>query len=217
MAVPGVSGVGVKGALVIGLAAALVAVVGLGLAEALQVEVLLDPRMQGDDAALGLGIALLVADVVAPVPSSLVMLGHGALFGVPLGAALSLLGRTGNAVAGLLLGRGVASLASRRETGRGRTGEDLVERWGLLAVMVTRPVPVLAESSLVAAGAMRLPAAAVVLAAVIGSVPEALLYAFAGSAAASFVNGAIVFIATLAVAAVAVGATAQRWRRSQDG
>lgn len=219
VAVSGVSGVGVKGGLLVGLAVALVAMAGLGLAQALHVELLLDPlpQMRGDDAAGRLGVALLVADVVAPVPASLIMLGHGALFGVPLGAALSLVGRTGNAIAGLLLGRGVGSLASRRESRRGRAGEHLVERWGLLAVMVARPVPVLAESTLVAAGAMRMPAAAVVLAAVMGSVPEAVLYALAGSAAASFVNGAVVFIATLVLAGGAWAVGASRQGRTPHG
>lgn len=212
MAVSGGGGVGVKAALLLGLVVALLAVAGLGLAEALDVTVLAHPvpQMRAHGAAAALGTTLLVADIVVPVPSSLVMLGHGALFGVSLGAVLSLLGRTGNAVAGVVLGRGVSRLFGRRDGGRDRMAEDLVGRWGVVAVLLTRPVPVLAEATLVAAGAMRMSPPAVVLAAVVGSVPEAVLYALAGSTAASFANGALVFAATLGLAAGAVAVQTQR-------
>jgi len=192
----------------VGLAVAVVAVVGLGLAEAFDVGVLLDPR---DDMArsggAALGVGLLVADVVAPVPSSLVMLAHGALFGVVPGALLSLVGRAGNAVVGVLLGRGAASVLGGHATSPAR-GQDLVRRWGLAAVVVTRPVPVLAESTVAAAGAMGLSAPVVVAAATVGAVPEAVLYAHAGAVAASFENAAIVFAAALVLAALVWAASA---------
>jgi hypothetical protein len=43
------------------------------------------------------GVGLLLADVVLPIPSSLVMIAHGALFGALAGAALSLIGGVGGA------------------------------------------------------------------------------------------------------------------------
>ena len=195
--------VGAKGALAIGAAAAAIAILGLALAEALHVSLLLDPgrHMTGRGAAAAVGVGLLVADVVLPVPSSVVMLAHGALFGVVPGAALSLLGRTGNAVAGVLLGRGAGALLSRRFVADGGTGAELVGRWGLAAVVLTRPVPVLAESTLIAAGAMSFSPLAVVAAAVVGAVPEALLYALAGDVAASYASAAVVFVAVIALAA----------------
>jgi hypothetical protein len=65
--------------------------------EALGVPLLVDPTpwlaRPGIAAAL-LGVGLLVADVAVPVPSSIVMVAHGALFGVVLGTVLSLLGST---------------------------------------------------------------------------------------------------------------------------
>jgi len=188
---------------------AALAIIGLGLAEALDVGLLLRPgdRMDGNGAA-ALGVGLLVVDIVAPVPSSLVMLAHGAIFGVLPGAALSLVGRTGNAVVGVLLGRGAGAALERRSGRRRRTGDDFVRRWGLAAVVVTRPVPVLAESTVVAAGAVGMSAPAIVAAAALGSLPEAVLYALAGAVAASFHNMAMLFgaVLVLAAAAWAVGA-----------
>lgn len=103
-------------ALALGLGVAAVALVGLALAEAFDVALLVDPveAIEATGLAAWVGVGLLVADIVLPVPSSVVMLAHGALFGVIPGAALSLIGRTGNAVVGVLIGRGAGNLLSRR-------------------------------------------------------------------------------------------------------
>lgn len=61
--------------------------------DAVRVPVLTDPtpslREPGSTSAVA-GVLLLVANVVLPVPSSVVMIAHGALFGVAVGTALSL-------------------------------------------------------------------------------------------------------------------------------
>lgn len=204
--------VGPKGALALAAAVAVIAVAGLAVAEALHVTLLVKPEahMASQGAAAGLGVALLVADIVLPVPSSVVMLAHGALFGVVPGAALSLVGRTGNAVVGVYLGRSAGHRFGRRVAPDGGRGAALVGRWGLVAVVATRPVPVLAESTLVAAGSMGIAPPAVVAAAVVGAIPEAVLYAVAGHLAGSYASAAVVFAAVIALAAVA-WAAAGRW------
>ena len=210
--------------LVVGLAVAAFSIAGFALAGAFDVGVLVDPRpaMGAGWAAAAVGVWLLVADVVAPVPSSLVMLAHGALFGAGPGAVLSLAGRTGNAVVAVLLGRRAARALdggepeppAEAELGR---SEALLRRWGLPAIVLTRPVPVLAESTTVAAGAMGMSAAPVVVAAAVGAVPEAVLYAMAGAVAASFANAAAVFVAALALAAGAWLVLAGRERHGGGG
>lgn len=85
----------------------------------------MDParHMDAGAVAAAVGVGLLVADVVLPVPSSVVMVAHGALFGVGLGAALSMLGRIGNAVVGVkvvrvdMVGRRVVDFAVNRISG----------------------------------------------------------------------------------------------------
>ena len=55
------------------------------IVEALHVPLLSDPTpwmKRGGVLAAVIGVGLLIADVVLPVPSSLVMVAHGALFGV---------------------------------------------------------------------------------------------------------------------------------------
>lgn len=221
---PGVAAVGARGAVIISLSVAAVALVGFAAAEVLNVKLLVDPVEVMTDGwgAAGLGVGLLVADIVLPVPASLVMLAHGALFGVVPGAALSLVGRTGNAMAGVALGRGAGRLYGRRVRADRGHGGELVERWGLVAVVVSRPIPMLAESVVVAAGSFGLSAPAIVGAAALGSVPEALLYALAGAVASSFGNMAIVFgaVVVLAAGVGAAGAmqsaTKGEWYRMRD-
>ena len=191
--------------LVIGAVVALASLAGFAVVEAFHVPLLSDPSAalegRGGAAAAALGSALLVADVVAPVPSSLVMVAHGALFGPAAGAVRSLAGRVGAPAAGGARGRAghrwVGPNASQR-----RRAEELVGRWGPGAVVLSRPVPVLAETVSVVAGAAHMPWPRLLAAAALGALPEAVLYALAGSVAASFGSAALVFVAVVPLALI---------------
>jgi uncharacterized membrane protein YdjX (TVP38/TMEM64 family) len=191
--------------------------------EAAGVPLLTDPlptlRAAGALAAV-LGVALLVADVAVPVPASLVMLAHGALFGLLPGAALSLLGGVGATAVGFAVGRGGRGLVDRVTTpAQRRRADRLLARWGALAIVVTRPVPVLAETVAVLAGTSPLRWPAAVLAAVAGTAVPAVLYAAAGAAAASAVDGLLVFglVLALAVLLALVGSLRSRSAPSSNG
>lgn len=175
------------------------------VAEALDLGPLTDPTPwldQGGFAAAAVGIGLLLVDVVLPVPSSLVMIAHGALFGVTLGTALSLLGSTGATMVGYALGRrGSRFLVGDAAEDDRRYANTLLKRWGLLAIIVTRPVPLLAETTAIMAGMSSMRWWVVLLGAVVGSLPAALLYAFPGALATSFESGLIGFGLVLAMAA----------------
>lgn len=185
-----------------GLLAGLLAL--FAVVEAAGVPLLTDPApwlRDGGVLAAALGVGLLVADVGLPVPSSLVMVAHGALFGVVTGTLLSLAGSVGAAVVGFAVGRrGGPLLARVVPAEEQRRADALLARWGTLAIVVTRPVPLLAETVAVLAGASPLPWPRVALAAAAGSLPAALLYALTGAVAASFDNAALVFGLVLAVA-----------------
>jgi uncharacterized membrane protein YdjX (TVP38/TMEM64 family) len=122
---------------------------------------------------------------------------------VVVGASLSLVGTAAAALAGFVVGRRggrfLDRVVPRDELDR---AERLLDRWGLLAIVATRPVPIVAESVAVMAGASRVPVSTVLAGAVVGALPAAVLYAVAGALAASFVDGALVFVAIVAVAAV---------------
>ncbi|GAB4196168.1 MAG: hypothetical protein OHK0022_13430 [Roseiflexaceae bacterium] len=131
-----------------------------------------------------LGVAVLAVDVVLPVPSSLVMIAHGALFGVVLGTLLSLAGSLLSALLGFWLGRRGGALVARLVPPDQRARADaLLARWGMLAIIVTRPIPLLAEATSIVAGTSRMSYAQLLLPAAAGGLPVALLYALAGSVA----------------------------------
>lgn len=160
-----------------------------GVVEALDLPLLQDPgeffSRSGSWGAALLGVGLLVADVLLPVPSSLVMILHGALFGVLAGTLLSLAGSLGAAAFGFALGRwGSVRLHRWVPESERRRADALLGRWGHLAVVVTRPVPILAESAAILAGTSPLGWGRFLLSSLAGNLPACLLYAITGATAA---------------------------------
>jgi uncharacterized membrane protein YdjX (TVP38/TMEM64 family) len=174
-----------------------------GLAEWLGVPLLTDPGpwlSRGGWIAAALGFGLLVADVLLPVPSSLVMIAHGALFGVVGGTLLSLAGSLGAGLFGFALGRRGGPLLDRLvPMDERQRANALLERWGDLAIVVTRPVPILAETLAILAGASSMRWSRMTAATFAGSLPAALIYALAGATARSLDNVALVFGLVLVV------------------
>lgn len=175
-----------------------------GVAQALDVEILTRPEPwleRGGWMAALVGLALLTGDVLLPVPSTLVMVANGALFGVAVGTALSLVGSLGAGLVGFGLGRRggpwVARLVPEDEQQR---ANNLLERWGDLAIVVTRPVPIVAETVAVLAGTSSLTWRRMTLATLVGALPASLLYAVTGATAATFDNAVLIFGLVLLVA-----------------
>ena len=102
-------------------------------------------------------VLLLAADVVLPVPSSLVSTAAGILWGGWIGALLSTLGMTLGSMLGFGLGHW-AGASVRRWLGveEERRLRGLHARHGDWMVVVARPLPVLAEASAVFAGMSRM-------------------------------------------------------------
>lgn len=172
--------------------------------EALGLPLLTDPTpwlKQRGLLAATVGVGLLVADVLLPVPSIPVMVAHGALFGIVCGTLLSLLGSVGAALCGFAIGRRGGGIFRRLVTPEERTRADyLLRRWGMLAIIVTRPVPLLAETVAIVAGTSSLGWGRTTLAALAGSLPPALLYAITGAAAVNLQNTTLVFVAVILIA-----------------
>jgi uncharacterized membrane protein YdjX (TVP38/TMEM64 family) len=100
---------------------------------------------------------LLVADIVLPVPSSLVIAAAAVILGLGMGTAVSWVGLTIGCVMGYALGR---------SSGERLLGADDIERMrashmklGSWMVFLLRGVPVLAEASVIYAGIIRMPLA----------------------------------------------------------
>jgi uncharacterized membrane protein YdjX (TVP38/TMEM64 family) len=151
----------------------------------------------------GIGVLLLIADVFLPVPSSLVMIAFGRAFGVVIGGALSVFGTVGATAFGMLFGR-LGQSAFRRLISEAeyQRAAQLLDSYGLLAVLASRPVPILAETVALVAGATGMSLGRGLLAATLGSLPAALLYAWAGSRDLNAPSGVVAFSGVLLLAGV---------------
>ncbi len=176
------------------------------LVEAFDIPLLRNPEpwllVHGPIAGL-VGVALLVADVLLPVPASLVMIAHGALFGILVGTGLSTLGSLGATLFGFWIGRcGGPLLARLVPIEERRRAHAFLHEWGDLAIIVTRPIPILAETLAVLAGTSTMSWARLSLAGIGGSLPPALLYAVMGTTASRLDSTPLVFVLVLLVAGV---------------
>jgi uncharacterized membrane protein YdjX (TVP38/TMEM64 family) len=158
------------------------------LVEQLNLPLLTDPRpglTAGPWGAGVLGVGLLLADVVLPVPSSGVMVVHGAVYGLVVGSILSLAGGTGATVAAFFLGRRSRSTLERLAGPEQRArASRLLDRYGVWAILLSRPVPVLAETVAIMAGTGRLRWWQAAWAGAVGVLVPAVGYAAVGAYAA---------------------------------
>jgi len=131
----------------------------------------------------GLLLTLLLAvDILVPVPSSLVSTACGLTLGFLGGTCASFVGMTLSALAGLLLGRYAAAFAQRQ------IGQDEVARLrafharhGVWLLLALRPVPVLAEASVVFSGLARQPLPQALAVTALGNVVVSVAYAAVGA------------------------------------
>lgn len=126
-------------------------------------------------------IGLLALDVVLPVPSSMVALFAVATLGSVGGYLVIFIGLCLGAGLGYALGAGYFRLLSSRLGLHQRQPGQLAYRLGTLSLICLRGVPVLAETSVVAAGMQRYPLRAFILVTTLANAGLALAYSAIGS------------------------------------
>jgi uncharacterized membrane protein YdjX (TVP38/TMEM64 family) len=177
------------------------------IVEAIGVPILTDPSGEisaGGLAAAAIGGGLLLADVFIPIPSSVIMIAHGAAFGVLWGFALSLVASVAGAMIGWWIGNRGSALMDRIITPEEkRQANEFILRYGMLAIIVSRLLPIVAETVAIMSGTTSLGWKRVLVATTLGSIPPALIYAIAGNATTNFASGAMVTIAVVGIAVVA--------------
>lgn len=150
------------------------------------------------------GIGLLIADVLLPVPSTLVMTALGAIHGILIGTLLSLVGNLGAAMFGFWLGRRSDGVMGRFLSLDDRAAAaNFLNDWGELGIILSRPIPILAESVAILAGTS--PAiswAKLLRCSLIGALPASAIYAWAGAQAVTLQSGLFVFVGVILLAAI---------------
>ena len=134
-----------------------------------------------DALAMIVAAALLAGDPVLPTPSSVVATLLAAKVGFWSAALVNAASLSLACVLGFAIGRGGGAALAR--TGRGLPPgfADWVRRRGLVAVLLCRPVPVLAEASLIIAGAARHEPRNLLVWCCSAQALLGVIYAFAGS------------------------------------
>jgi uncharacterized membrane protein YdjX (TVP38/TMEM64 family) len=164
--------------------------------------------------AAWLCVALLVADAFLPVPSSLLQIALGALLGPWAGSLAAFAGASGSAgVAFWFGGRGSPLLARCVQPAEKKRAAALVNHWGVYAIALTRPIPVIAETTAVMAGAIGMPWRGFLASMAIGNLPVAMLYAVLGDAArrGDMTVGILIVPVLLGIAALIYWSRARRW------
>jgi membrane protein DedA with SNARE-associated domain len=150
--------------------------------------------------------ALLALDVFLPVPSSIVSTAAGVLLGLAGGAAVVFAGMMTACLIGYYIGARGSGLARRLvgDQGLARAAE-LARRYGDWALVGCRPVPVLAEASVVFAGLVRTPVGRFVGLTAASNLGIAIGYAAIGAFSMRVESFLLAFLGAMMVPAIAMG------------
>ena len=143
-------------------------------------------------------IALLIFDVVLPVPSTLLALLAATHLGFATGSLVIFIGLSGGALFGYCLGAGYFRLASRwlSDQDKQHAGR-LADTLGTLALVCLRGVPVLAEISVLAAGMRHYPLKKFLLVISLANAGLAVAYGYIGSVLAGDAAFLLIILASL--------------------
>jgi len=126
-------------------------------------------------------IALLVADIFIPIPTTSIIAALGIVYGPILGGGIAVGGTVLAASAGYAIGRLLGRPFAVRFVGEGlAAGEATFAKHGALIVAASRWMPVLPEVVSVVAGNSRLPFARFNMAVLIGVIPFCFAFATVG-------------------------------------
>jgi uncharacterized membrane protein YdjX (TVP38/TMEM64 family) len=139
---------------------------------------------QYDAWAWAVGIALIWADLVLPVPQTVVIAALGIIYGTVLGGLLGSVGLISGGLLGYVLMLTSARRMVKRFVGPRSldTMESLLERTGAWAIVLTRSLPYSVPEALVfLAGLTGMPLGKFTVALAVGSVPTAFAFAAIGA------------------------------------
>lgn len=129
------------------------------------------------------GIGLLAADLILPVPSTVVMSALGWIYGTAGGGAVAALGILVSRLCGYGIGRWIREPAARRILGNRdyERGHRLFARGGGWMVALSQALPILPEALSCTAGLVRMPFGRFLGSLACGAIPMAFLFAWVGS------------------------------------
>ncbi|OGV62660.1 MAG: hypothetical protein A2498_14720 [Lentisphaerae bacterium RIFOXYC12_FULL_60_16] len=160
---------------------------------------------------------LLASDIFLPIPSSLASTACGMVCGMGWGTLASWMGMNVSCVIGYQVGFAWGRLAAGRLVGTGqvRRLEALSRQWGSWVVIVCRPVPVLAEASVVVAGLGRMAYGRFLFLCVGSNLVISAVYATVGALAITAHSFLLAFAGAVVLPGMAM-LIGSRWRRQGE-
>jgi uncharacterized membrane protein YdjX (TVP38/TMEM64 family) len=159
-----------------------------------------------------ISVVLLGIDVILPIPSSFVMISNGVLFVCMAGGILSVTGGLISSIIGYFIGskgnRLARKFSSEAEEAKARR---FLEKYGSIAIIASRPIPVLAESVSIISGTLNWSFKKVVLNSFVGLLPISFVYSLTGAYSTSFNSAAIAFLINIGMAGLIWLIT--RWKK----
>ncbi|MCC6410391.1 MAG: VTT domain-containing protein [Saprospiraceae bacterium] len=146
---------------------------------------------------------LLTSDILLPVPSSIISAGAGYLLGFVPGALVSFVGMTAGCLLGYELGSGSSGLVQRFDKNSSERMKRFFGRSGMWALVLARPVPVLAEASVFFAGLSRMNRLNFVVVSSLSNLGISMVYAAVGVYSVSFNSFLLAFGGAIAIPALA--------------
>ncbi len=128
-------------------------------------------------------IGLLVVDILLPVPSSIVMALSGKLLGAWIGGTVAFVGAMAAAWIGFFACRFGGDKMFKRIVG-GSDSEKVrawFEEYGVIAIILSRPVPMLTEILSCLAGLSHVSVLTFSLATILGTLPICFVYSYVGA------------------------------------
>jgi uncharacterized membrane protein YdjX (TVP38/TMEM64 family) len=161
-------------------------------------------------------VGLLASDVILPIPSSIVSTAAGVLLGFWKGVAAVWIGMMGACVMGYAIGTWTSGAARRFVGDEGLArAERLVNRYGDWTIVLCRPVPVLAEASVIFAGLINAPFKKFLILTMWSNVGVAAGYAAFGAFSMSIDSFVLAFLGSLLLPGIAIAVSRLTFRREE--
>ena len=178
-------------------------------------------RITSSGASRGLAaggiFALLALDVFLPVPSSIVSTAAGVLFGFTRGAFIVWSGMMAGCLLAYVVGvRAVAAARWIVGSDNLARSEILMRKYGESAIVLCRPVPVLAEATVIFAGIVRAPFARFAALTAVSNLGIALGYAAFGAFSMRINSFVVAFLGALLLPGIVLGISRFTFGRRHD-
>jgi uncharacterized membrane protein YdjX (TVP38/TMEM64 family) len=162
---------------------------------------------------------LLAVDILVPTPSSLVSTAAGFTLGFIKGTLVSWAGMTISCIIGFWIGARFGRAAAQRLVGNSELErlEDMSQRFGDWIIIISRPVPMLAEASVLFAGTSQMSLYRFLLLSTLSNLGISVAYAVTGAFSATINSFLLAFGASMLLPAAAMLLTRKNHAKVNHG